>query len=608
MRTFRFLLHPVLVLAGTLVAAGDGRAAPVPPPRALKAETVAAWTKAGAEFGYIRPDEDGVVRFHADDFKADCTDLPAFAVTWPDLPYCARLPEPEVPFALSVYPHPFDYTGKKPPAKEPPPGLQDIDVSNLVRVRRLTLNGGTEVEAGRLLNGLQRLRQLESLELAMSTKFLTALADGPALPNLRTLSVTCGPTEEQFRAVGRLKQLTHLRLAHGPRIDPKGPGARGHLIGLRHLAGLPALRSVHLDWCNVLTDEELPELAKVPDLRELSLTRCEGITAKGLNALAGARKLESLDVAEGPATDGGWTEAGKLTALRWLRIGGPAVTDAGLGRIAAIPGLRELTLKSCDQVTDAGFARLAAHRKLEALGLWFCPNLGEQGTKAIGGLTGLRHLRTGYCPGVTDGRLDHWAGLADLRELDLRGCPDLTDAGVAKLARFGKLEELHLWVCTGLTEKCLRTVAGFRELHTLEMHESKGVRPDDRDMAALAGLRHLRRLMLPNCRRVTADGYRALARLPGLDELGLVDCPELTDGALADLAAGKRLQLLILWMAPRVTDAGLRRLGPLPLRKFWVNGCERVTAEGIADFTRAHPRCDVDIKPNWKPPGERVKK
>jgi hypothetical protein len=548
-------------------------------------------------------DHDGLL-FQSDDFKPDCADLPAFTLRWKDFIHCSGLPAPEAPFALLL-----DYVGKDDPKDDPgkesrpPAGFTDVDVSNILRMRYLRLGEGEGVDMRPLIHGLQRLQQLETLQLSVGVEFLRALKDSPALLSLKEMTVYAAARDEYLSAVGGLKQLTRVRVnSAGPAIDLKAPGPHGRIIGLRHLAGLPALKTLELDWCQVLTDDELAEVAKIPALRSLSITRCALITAKGLNALAGAKKLEGLDIAEGPATDGGWTEAGKMTGLRRLRIGGPAVTDAALERIAAIPGLRSLTLKACDNVTDAGFARLAAQRGLESLGLWFCKNLGEQGTKAIGTLKGLRHLRTGYCPGVTDDRLNHFADLVELRELDLRGCTALTDVGVAKVGRFNRLEVLHLWVCPKLTEKSIASVCGLRELRVLEFYMSDGVRADDRDMAALGGLKHLRRLTLPNCRRVTVEGYRSLAGLPGLEELGMRNCSELTDATLKELAAPRRLKMLTLSLTDDVTDTGLQELTGLRLRVLWMHGCKKITPDGIAAFARANPRCDVTIEPDWRPP------
>jgi Leucine Rich repeat len=588
-----------VTLAVLLSLGPEAHCAPVRPSQTLKPETVAAWQKAGAKFGYMRTDDDGRQSFHRDDFKPDCRDLPAFAIEWEDFLHCASLPEIEVPFALHLAPREFDYTGKRPPPKQAPAGLVDIDVSNLVRLRYLALSTGEGVDLSPLIHGMQRFQQLEALHLTVGVEFLRKVGDSPRMLSLKEMSVYAAPSEDCLRAVGGLKQLTHLRLSSGTRSGPKEGKPRGQLIGLRHLAGLPALRSVDLAWSQLVTDEELAELMKVPELRELDLSRCELITDKGLNALVGAKKLEDLDIFEGPATNAGWTDAGKMTALRYLRIGGPAVSDAGLGRIASIPNLRGLTLKSCDKVSDAGFAHLAAHRRLESLGLWFCRTLGEEGTRAIGKLKSLRHLRTGYCPGVTDERLDHFSDLLELRELDLRGTP-VTDAGVAKLTRFSRLEVLHLWVCPNLTEKCIPSVVKLPKLRVLEFYESKAVKPDDRDMTALGKLPHLRRLTLSNCERVTTDGFRAVAGSPELEELGMRNCAALTDNNLRELAVSRRLKMLTLSGAEQITDAGLESLGALPLRLLWINGCEKVTSKGVEAFQRARPWCHLDIKPDQK--------
>jgi hypothetical protein len=140
-------------------------AAPFRLPAALRESTVAAWQKAGATFGYMRTDDDhDGLWFRRDDFKPDCPDLPAFAIEWQDFVHCSRLPEPEVPFALLLSPREFDYTGKRPPPKKPPAGFTDVDVSNILRVRHLRLSEGEGVEMQPLISGLQRLRQLETLQ------------------------------------------------------------------------------------------------------------------------------------------------------------------------------------------------------------------------------------------------------------------------------------------------------------------------------------------------------------------------------------------------------------------------------------------------------------
>ena len=55
--------------------------------------------------------------------------------------------------------------------------------------------------------------------------------------------------------------------------------------------------------------------------------------------------------------------------LRWLDLGGTAVTDAGLTHLAAMPNLTRLHLERT-RVTDAGLARLAALHGLEYLNLY----------------------------------------------------------------------------------------------------------------------------------------------------------------------------------------------------------------------------------------------
>jgi len=593
MRVPAYFRQALLVLAGAWTPTSESAAAPVRLPSTLKPETVAAWKKAGARFGYMRAHDAGGIAFESDEFKPNCFDLPAFAMEWEDFLHCAGLPEPEVPFGLLLAPREFDYTGKRPPPRKPPPGLVDIDVSNLRRVRYLSVSSGEGADFIPLVHGMQRLQQLEMLQLSVGVEFLNKLGNSPRLPNLKDMLVACPLTEEYLSVVGGLKQVTNLRLSG----DSSSEGAPF----LRHLAGHPTLRTLYMRFCRGLTDDELTQAAKIPELRELNISECPKITAKGLNALAGAKKLEVLIADHGPATDGDWTEAGELTTLRFLRVGGRAVTDAGLKQAAALPNLRILNVFGCDAVTDAGFIHIAAHKKLVTLGFDFNPQLAEQAMKAIASMKELSYLRLNYSPKLRNDHLNHLIGHPELRELRLNGCGAITDDGIRIVARLDKLERMQLWSCPGITEKCIPAVSSLHNLEALEFYESKSVQPSDDDMVTLGKMRRFRCLNGLCCERVTTVGYRAIASLPELEELGLRDCQAMTDGDLKLLASPGRLKSLSLSMAPRLTDRGLRELHHLPLRYFWLGGCESVSEQGILALKAAKPYSRVDIRPDWKP-------
>ena len=120
-------------------------------------------------------------------------------------------------------------------------------------------------------------------------------------------------------------------------------------------------------------------------------------------------------------------------------------------------------------------------------------------------------------------------------------------------------------------------------------------------MAALGKLSKLRRLAIEHCEQITPAGFEIIARLSELEALGLLNAHKLNDNNLNSLAGCRQLKSLFFWITPEITDKGLNHISRLPLAKLWISGCERITSEGIQAFRRAHPYCDVDIKPDWKP-------
>jgi hypothetical protein len=135
--------------------------------------------------------------------------------------------------------------------------------------------------------------------------------------------------------------------------------------------------------------------------------------------------------------------------------------------------------------------------------------------ESLRGLAGLRELILEH--GVADdGRVEVLATLPDLERLVLRESP-LTDAGFRRLAACTKLRDLNV-------PQAACTAAGIRALSTLG---------------------HLRSLRIGGRSLAGADVCAAVAKLPALHTLHLIDVP-IGDGGLRVLARLPRLWSLYL--------------------------------------------------------------
>lgn len=115
-----------------------------------------------------------------------------------------------------------------------------------------------------------------------------------------------------------------------------------------------------------------------------------------------------------------------------------------------------------------------------------------------------------------------------------------------------------------------------REIEGLSLAQS-GVR--DEQLAPLAECRNLDWLHLSENSRLTNDGLKHIARLPGLTRL-MVDATHVTDPGLEILSGIKTLQRLDI-ASNRISDEGLRHVAGLPnLEVLWLGGTP-VTDAGL---------------------------
>ncbi len=400
-----------------------------------------------------------------------------------------------------------------------------------------------------------------------------------------------------FRAIGDLRlttldageQMTDAVMARLPSFPHLTTidlaGSRGLTDeGAANLARLPALTKVNLSMSGV-TDRGLGVLRDLPALREFQLYHHGAVTDAGLAGISACPRLEFLDLMGTSTGDGVIQALAGHAALRRLHMGN-GVTDAGLGRLHAIPAFKAwpggeitftlggfsaeptylfLNLKSA--ITDRGLAALAGLDGLFAVNLFgtrghapFDDSRASVTADGVGHLHGLGHLGwLGCCAGLgTDAAMRHVAAMPQLRMLFGQ---DMVagDDGFAALARSQTIECISGRRCYNL---------------------------GDRGFAALADMPSLRGLSV-SCRNVGDAGLSALPRFPALQELVAID---IGDAGYRHIGQCRTLETL--WFGDGTTDAATAHVAALPALKH-VSLAGRAVTDRSLDMLRGMPSLEV---------------
>jgi hypothetical protein len=124
----------------------------------------------------------------------------------------------------------------------------------------------------------------------------------------------------------------------------------------------------------------------------------------------------------------------------WLELRGPEITDAALGHLEGLTGLKQLHIISRTKITDAGLVHLEGLTGLEKLTL-HSTEITDAGLAHLEGLWELESLSLAGTK-VTDAGLVHLEGLTFLKWLDLN-YTKVTAAGVARLSPYLPACDIH---------------------------------------------------------------------------------------------------------------------------------------------------------------------
>jgi hypothetical protein len=235
----------------------------------------------------------------------------------------------------------------------------------------------------------------------------------------------------------------------------------------------------------------------------------------------------------------------------------PPTADEELAHVAALTGLRSLSLSLIDRATS--LEPLRGLSRLTSLDASRCAVAAPSGYAALAALTALRFLDCSGSAGFEDAALEHVTGLTRLISLSLNAS-GVRGPGLSNLQPLLSLRVLALRSLHALRDVDLLNLRHLDDLEELELDWCRRVRGGG--LGALSRLRRLRRLSLREC-GLDAAGVLAIGELHGLTRLDL-DCNDgVGDGGVAALRTLTALHALSLADCPNLRGHGLAALSTL---------------------------------------------
>jgi Leucine-rich repeat (LRR) protein len=283
------------------------------------------------------------------------------------------------------------------------------------------------------------------------------------------------------------------------------------------------------------------------------------------------------------------------------------VTDADMRKVAALPGLRKLSL-SHTRISDLALEPLGQLRNVTELDCSFAEYLTEDAFAHIRGWKKLEKLNLRGTQ-VTSKVFDHLAQLTALRWLDLSHTR-IEDEGFEQLTSLPGLEHLAIGAnrLTGSSLLILRQLPSLVSLDVggIQRVDSGlwGLPLTNENLARLAELKSLRSLNLngatladrgidrpghPDAERKDLRDLSPLAALTNLEKLDLSRLPVSAE-SLQPLIRLPKLAGLRLGMTPRIDDSAVPFLLSLtPLKTLYLAGSQ-ITPQAKAQLAASQPK------------------
>jgi Leucine-rich repeat (LRR) protein len=277
-------------------------------------------------------------------------------------------------------------------------GVQTI-VQAFPELVELDLSSNTNMTGAalKMIAGLAKLERLSLLQNRFNDLNTRRLSK---MPQLRSLDLrgNMEAGDMTLAVVGKLPQLTALKHRSTAVTDS----------GLADLAASQSLESLLMQDFGI-TSAAGPELAKLSKLSSLEIFRCQGFGSDGVLSLAGM-------------------PLARLT-LRDL----PDVGDPALAVLAKLPKLKRLYLHELASLGDEGLRNLSSAGELEVLDIWSVPRMTDATVQVIAALPNLKELSIRET-GVTEASAAAIAAMPKLQSLTFKDNGPLSAENAAKLS------------------------------------------------------------------------------------------------------------------------------------------------------------------------------
>jgi Leucine Rich repeat len=253
---------------------------------------------------------------------------------------------------------------------------------------------------------------------------------------------------------------------------------------------------------------------------------------------------------------------GRVTGVS---LRGTWVGDADLRRLSQYSDLRVLDL-SLTHITDQGMQEIKNLRGITDFNLYFAEYITDEGVAAIKDWKELKHLNL-HGTKAGDTALEHIAGITSLESLNV-GSTLMTDVGLERLTALQNLRELTM----GGNELGDAGLQALRQMPTLNYLDLSGRQGNDKNVWTIS---------------MSDVGLQAVLTLKNLHELRL-SCTSTTVG----IEGSKLGEVSTLSVTEKWLDQ-MKKLGKL--EKLKVQGCKRITDDGVAALIAMPALRDVDL-------------
>lgn len=320
-------------------------------------------------------------------------------------------------------------------------------------------------------------RGIKKVQVLSLKKSLREMIIG--LPNLESLNLSgCYNLSDIALETAFSKEVATLKVLNLSLCKDVTDGSLRRIT-----ANCKNLEILDLAGCSKITNHSLFYISMLRKVKKLNLRSCRMISDSGIADLCNTSGLEN---SRRTLEELCLQDCQKLTdeSLRHISLGLPelekinlsfcvSITDTGLKSISRIGTLRDLNLRSCDNISDIGIGFLAENGlNLHFLDVSFCANITDSAMRHIAsGISSLQSLSLTTCSIGDEGLAKISKALSDLQVLNIGQCVAITDEGLMSLAEHSsKLKSLDLYGCPNVTSNALALVRKLPKLERLNLN------------------------------------------------------------------------------------------------------------------------------------------